>query len=271
MTNQGHGLGTTILQAASQTVPLLTNRRDSTVHAKYTTTRDIRAHGNGDNQTTANDVIWFNGDTSYTYNDTRDEDYDERHALINVDIIKGKGALVRMTGAGRNLMLGVTGRNSGKEGVYSFQDNNFANVDMGWAGWAAFAIAGDDCRLTDCKGWYSGQVDSTKGPGFSTSPPTPVPWRDARLRTTPPKLSGSATAVIAPSGIPSPGSWRTRNSKGSAGTYPQIKVQGANNNVEATVRNRYKRWRSPAPWHSRSCPGRSRTSFQLIPAPGFGV
>ncbi len=237
---QGHGLGSTLMQSANQTRALISNRRDGIVHAKYCTVRDIRLHGNSDNQTSANchGVLW-QGEESYSnYQDQRDEDYDERHALINVDILKTKGANVRMVGAGRNLLMGVTGRNAGLQGVYSFQDNNGVNVDIGWAGTACFEVAGDDNRWTDSKGWYGGQVTPAQG----------VAWK---LTADSGTLAGcsaqdcTAEALTVGNNSDSGFGWSIgtfmadSNSKGSAGTYAQVKVAGANNNIEAVVRNRY--------------------------------
>ena len=152
----GHGKGSGIFQKASSTGPVIKNRRDGSVHAKYTTLKDFRIHGNSANQSsTTNHGILFSGTVSGTYNDTLDEDFDECHHVENVDIIYTKGDGVHTVDSGRNNFSNVTVRNATGNGIYTDYDNNFVNCDVGWSGNHGYYVNGDDCRFASCKSWYS--------------------------------------------------------------------------------------------------------------------
>lgn len=226
---QGHGKGSGIFQKASSTGPVIKNRRDGSVHAKYTTLKDFRIHGNSANQSsTTNHGIYFQGTEAGTYNDTLDEDFDECHRVENVDIIFTKGDGLKIEDSGRNNISNVTVRNSTGNGIWTDYDNNFTNCDVGWSGNHGFYVNGDDCRFATCKSWYSTMH------GYYIASDSGV-------------MDACSAQDNDRHGLVLDGAYGWKidcmldsNSKTSAGTYPQLSVfSSSNNTVNATIRNRF--------------------------------
>lgn len=225
----GHGKGSGIFQKASSTGPVIKNRRDGSVHAKYCTLKDFRINGNSANQSsTTNHGILFSGTTAGVYNDVLDEDFDECHHVENVDIIYTKGDGIKTLDSGRNNFSNVTVRNSTGAGIWTDYDNNFVNCDVGWAGSDGFYVNGDDCRFSSCKSWYSTMH------GFNIT-------SDSGVMDACSAQDNNRHGVLLDNAF----GWNIdvmldSNSKTSAGTYPQLCVYSSSNNtIDAIVRNRY--------------------------------
>jgi hypothetical protein len=233
----GPGWGAGFYQKASSTGAVYSNRRD-TVHAKYTGLQNLSIIGNKANQSSStNHGVYLLGDLSSDFTNQADEDYDECHHVTNVYIWGTKGDALRMDGSGGNQIMGVKIRNADKNGLWSFQDNNISNVDIGWSGERGVYITGDDCRLSTIKSWYSGQGSASLGQGFLiTSDSGTMVGCSAQDNTAEGLALGDSDQIF---GWDVKGFMSDSNSKGSAGTYAQIKVNGENNELSATVRNRY--------------------------------
>jgi hypothetical protein len=230
------GWGAGFYQIASSTGPVYTNRRDGSVHAKYTGLQNMAIIGNKANQSSStNHGVLLQGEPANDYQNALDEDYDECHHINNVYIWNTKGDGLRMTGSGGNQIVGLKIRGADGNGLYSFQDNDITNCDIGWSGLRGVFIDGDDCRLSCVKAWYSGQVTPASGQGFYiTSDSGTISDCSAQDNTAHGFLwegayGWSGSALMADS-----------NSKGSAGTYAQFSCYNSqNNNIEGTARNRY--------------------------------
>jgi hypothetical protein len=231
----GPGWGAGFYQKASSTGPVYANRRDGSVHAKYTGLQNLAIIGNKANQSAANHGVALYGEPSNVYNSVLDEDYDEAHHVTNCYVYNVKGDGLHMEGSGGNQILGLKIRNADGNGLYSFQDNDISNVDIGWSGLRGVFIDGDDCRLSTVKAWYSGQITAASGQGFYLT-------SDSGVMTGCSAQDNTAQGLLLDGafGWDIAGFMADSNSKGSAGTYAQIDVYSSNNNnVTATVRNRY--------------------------------
>lgn len=236
----GPGWGAGFYQKASSTGPVYTNRRDGSVHAKYTGLQNLSIIGNKANQSSStNHGIHLRGDNYNTtdgtnFTSTLDEDYDEAHHITNVYIWNVKGDGLRMDGSGGNQILGLKVRNADGNGIYSFQDNEITNADIGWSGLRGVYIEGDSCRLTNIKSWYSGQVTPASGQGFYITADCGIAGDlCAQDNTAQGILFDGAYNWVADVEADS-------NSKGSAGTYAQIDLYNSTDiKLRAAPHNRY--------------------------------
>ncbi|MDQ3008744.1 MAG: right-handed parallel beta-helix repeat-containing protein [bacterium] len=163
---EGIGWGVQLRQIANTNGPVVRNKFDSTAHAKYNIIRNLTVRGNRANQTTANVGILLEGDATNNYTNPIDEDYDANSVIDNVYVWDCKGDGIRLIGAGGVFVRGCKVRSCDGNGIYSFQDNNIDNCDIGWSGLAGLTVVGDSCRVTNVKCWYSGQITASSGHGF---------------------------------------------------------------------------------------------------------
>lgn len=163
---RGNGDFSIVRKLAGSAGPLIANRYDASVHAKYNRIENIRLDGNKANVTDASPVLLLRGDATNNYTSPLDEDYDSVFRVEGVYIINGKGDGLRAEGAGGSWYRDVKVRSCDGDGIYSWQDNKFIGCDVAWSGIRGFHCAGDGTSYTDCKSWYSGRVDATNGWGW---------------------------------------------------------------------------------------------------------
>jgi len=163
---EGIGWGVQLRQIASTNGPVIRNKYDSEAHSKYNIIRNLTVRGNRANQTNANAGILLEGDATNNYSNPLDEDYDAVCVIDNVYVWDCKGDGIRLIGAGGVFVRGCKVRSCDGNGIYSFQDNNIDNCDIGWSGLAGLVVSGDSCRVTNVKCWYSGQITASSGHGF---------------------------------------------------------------------------------------------------------
>ncbi len=235
VTLRGSGWGTVVRQKASSTGPLVQNRRDGTVHAKFCSIIDISLDGNKANQSAANHGIVLTGDTTNNYTSTLDEDYDENHLVFNVYVWNCKGDGIRLVGSGENRVLSCKIHHCNGIGLYTFQDNYINQVTIGWAGRMGMHIDGDDCRVSNVKAWYSGSVIASDGQGFYiTSDSGAMSGCSAQDNTSSGFLWDGAF------GWDATGLMSDSNSRNSSGTYPGFDVYGSGFiHITGVARNRY--------------------------------
>lgn len=163
----GSGWGTVLYQANASAGPVVTNRRDGSVHAAYCQVRDLTIHGNADNQSTANHGIHWQGDTTFTYNSTLDEDWDLHCLAQNVQIIRCKGSGIYMTGSGENQARGIFIRSCDGIGLHLVGfDSWVSDFSVAHSGLQGVKVDGDSNRLSHGKVWYSGRITPASGHGY---------------------------------------------------------------------------------------------------------
>jgi len=163
----GQGWGTVLYQASGSTGPVVKNRRDSTGHAAYCQVRDLTIHGNADGQTVANDGILWQGDTTFTYTSTLDEDWDIHCLIQDVQIIRCKGSGLHTTGSGENQARGFFIRSCDGIGVWAEGfDSWFSDFSVAHSGLQGLKADGDSNRFANGKVWYSGRITAASGHGY---------------------------------------------------------------------------------------------------------
>lgn len=165
----GQGWGTVLFQAAGSVGPVVSNRFDGTVHAKYCRVAHLAIHGNRANQgsATGNHGVQFTGDQTFNYNSTLDEDWDSVCRVEDVHILLCAGHGVFVQGGSQTFVLSVKVRSVDGNGIRVGFDTHVEACDVGWAGLAGFYVDGDSTRLSNCKSWYSGRAGSNaNGHGF---------------------------------------------------------------------------------------------------------
>lgn len=152
----GEGWGSVLLRKPSTSGNWIQNRRDGTRHAAYIQIANLTLNGNRANQSSTGDLVVFNGDTTFTYTDTKDEDFDVHNKLTGCQLIQGKGNAVHMIGSGENSVSDCDIRDFDAVGIWSEGfDNRITNNTVGWCGAYCFRIDGDSVKLNANKGWYS--------------------------------------------------------------------------------------------------------------------
>lgn len=163
---EGVGTGTVGFQLSGSTGPMITNRRDGSVHAKYCRVANLTLHGNKAGQTVANRGIYWLGDTASDFTNPLDEDYDEVHVIHNVYVFNCKGDGFRCEGSSANRVSNSKFHHCDGYGMRLSQDTHVTHVDVGWSGLAGVFVDGGSTVMDNVKAWYSGVVTSAEGCGF---------------------------------------------------------------------------------------------------------
>lgn len=157
----GLNWGSVLKRTAGQSGPFIRNQYDATRHAKYVYIHGFQIDGNDANQTVDGTAITLEGNTTNTYTDPLDEDYDNASSIEGVYIRNVRGHGIELVGAGANFVGGRTKiRNVRGSGIVAGQDNNINWVDIGWTGAAGLVLSGDSNRVTNVKAWYCGQYQT---------------------------------------------------------------------------------------------------------------
>ena len=224
-----------LLRKAGSSGDWITNRRDGTRHAGYCKLRGLTLDGNAANQTATGTAVKWQGDTTYTYNDTRDEDYDVHCETVGCQIINVKGDAIRCEGSGENKILSNFIRSVTGLGIYVFQDNWVMDNSVGHTGTYGYHIAGDDCRVNGNKAWYTGEGTASQGAGFYITSDSGAG-------------AGNSAQDTAAQGVLFDGAygwtWQAMidsASKSSSGTYAGLDIYGSQYlGLDVIVRNRYR-------------------------------
>lgn len=134
------------------------NQRDSSKHVSFVQFHGMTLHGNWENNPSAGTGFLFKGDTTFTYNDPKDEDYDVHCAIEHCQIIEFNGDAVRLEGSGGSRVSFNRMRSINGIGLYMDWDNHAEGNDIGWTGKQCVVMAGDSCGLIGGKYWYSGRA-----------------------------------------------------------------------------------------------------------------
>lgn len=170
-TLQGQGPLSVLKAKAGSTAPVLSLSADTDSRVVL---RDFVIDGNKANQTSAaaGGILLTNqsGPGSWTNiaNQSALHEGDPRHLIDSVTVFNTKGTGVSLSGNGathvRNLQVAYC---DGVGLAVGVPDSFFESVDVGVSGLEGILITGSNCRFTNCKAWYSGQIDKTRGDGFS--------------------------------------------------------------------------------------------------------
>jgi hypothetical protein len=170
---QGEGHGSVLRLRPGSVGYFITNRYTTSgtiVHAEYCQVRDIQLDGYANNTSSSlTAAVYWQGNQSFVYTDTKDEDYDANHVMDNVYIVDIKGGDgIRTIGSGENRFFNIKIEHVGGVGCYLDYDNVMSGFTIGHTGLEALIMAGESSGAHDGKLWYSGEnnINGTNGTGL---------------------------------------------------------------------------------------------------------
>lgn len=170
-TLQGQGPLSVLKAAPGALAPVLSLAVDTDSRVVL---RDFVIDGNKANQTSAaaGGILLSNqggaGAWTNIANQSALHEGDPRHLIDSVTVFNTKGAGVSLNGNGATHVRNLQVAYCDGIGLYvNIPDSFFESVDVGVSGLEGIYVLGSNCRFTNCKAWYSGQLDNTHGDGFS--------------------------------------------------------------------------------------------------------
>jgi hypothetical protein len=215
----------------------ITNRRDSTVHGYGNKLIGGTLHGNWDGQTLTGDAIHFTGDTTYSYTDSRDFDFDLHCTVQDMQILFVRGNGIKLTGSGENKIVNNFVRSTYDGGLWiEGFDNWIYGNSVGHSGTFGMKIQGDDNRVVANKCWFQGDRIAAEGIGYDISSDSGVGSGNTAQDCT-----AEGVKFDQAFGWTWDGCMIDSCSRNSIGTYTGMKISNSGwLNLGVTIRNRYR-------------------------------
>lgn len=167
---EGEGMLSTTLYLAdgSNTSSIINYVSSDNVEANalFTAVRNLRVHGNKDNQSGTSHGIKFNTSPSSGSQATNDLDFDSHHDVENVMVYKALTDGFNGGGRSETKLRKVHAYYCGRYGFTIGFDTHASLCTAGQNGQAGFYTNANSIMLSACKSFYSGQATASAGYGF---------------------------------------------------------------------------------------------------------